>query len=449
MPEEPSRRSFLSGAGAAALTGLTAAACSSTEASEIARPTATPAEAGAVETTVAEAVAATITEDSDNTDNTGDDNTGDVVPASAVQFSGSHQAGLLLPTQPAGIIAAFDARATSRDELHATFVELSAEVERLMSGRAAEEVDDIRPPVESGVLGANPGSTGVAITLMVGASLFDDRFGLAQHRPAELFEMPRFFNDRQIDPALTHGDLAVQITAPTQQAVVRALHQLVLVSINSLTLRWVQEGYNDVLPPSDDRKADKRNLMGFLDGTSNLDTADPDVMAEHVWVEAGDEPSWAVGGTYVAVRIIRILVEFWATAALVRQEQIFGRHRESGAPLGQQTETEEPAFERDQSDVGVPLASHIRRANPRTPGSARILRQGFSYLNGVDAEGTLDQGLLFVAMQKSLRRGFVEVQARLDGEPLEDYVRPVGGGFFFALPGVDDGGWLGQQLFEA
>lgn len=388
------------------------------------------------------------------TGNTADDDASlhQTVPTTqnvAARFNVDRQAGVTRPVAPAGLVVAFDANVNSVEELAETLQDISSEIKRLTDGIAATEADDYRPPVDSGVVGSTP-TAGTSITMAVGASLFDDRFGLADLRPRELIAMPRFRNDRQMRADLTHGDLAFVVSAQSNQAGAHALHQLVRIAGNRLTVRWVQEGYNDLLPSQE--SAPTRNLMGFKDGISNLDSDDASVMNEHVWVQPDDdEPEWATNGTYVAVRVIRMFIEFWATAALVRQEQIFGRHRGTGAPLGQEYATDEPGFASDRLDEEIPRRSHLRLANPRTPGTGRILRRGFSYLNGAATDGTIDQGLLFIAYQRALSTGFVEVQSRLDGEPLEDYVKPVGGGFWFVVPGPGSApdAWLGHQLFAS
>lgn len=48
--------------------------------------------------------------------------------------------------------------------------------------------------------------------------------------------------------------------------------------------------------------------------------------------------------------------------------------------------------------------------------------------------------------QANLADGFIFVQNLLNGEPLEEYISPFGGGYFFVLPGVGKGGFLGQGL---
>lgn len=176
-------------------------------------------------------------------------------------------------------------------------------------------------------------------------------------------------------------------------------------------------------------------------------------MQELVWTgEAHGEPEWAKGGSYQVVRIIRNLVERWDRTPLGEQENIIGRHKASGAPLGGAHEREVPDYAKDAKGKVTPLDAHIRLANPRDAGSRKnlILRRPFNYSNGVLKNGQLDQGLLFICYQADLEQGFVTVQNRLAGEPLEEYIKPVGGGYFYVLPGVkDERDHLGRTLMAA
>ena len=57
-------------------------------------------------------------------------------------------------------------------------------------------------------------------------------------------------------------------------------------------------------------------------------------------------------------------------------------------------------------------------------------------------------GLVFICYQANLTDGFIFVQNLLNLEPLEEYISPFGGGYFFTLPGVQKGGFLAQELLN-
>lgn len=373
-------------------------------------------------------------------------------PAPAfVPFEGAHQTGITaLPIPEQGLVASFNVQSRDRSGLRDTLIELTEEIRGLMAGKPPEARDPQFPPVDSGILGDQPPPDNLSIVVGVGASLFDGRFGLADRRPKDLVTMPFLANDR-LDPKLSHGDLSIIVEAGHNDTVQFALRQLMRRTRSDLTLNWMIDGYaRGIGAGTASGASTPRNLLGFKDGTANLDVGDGALMDRHVWVGADDdEPAWTVGGSYQAIRIIRMFVEFWDRTQLVEQENLFGRNKLTGAPLGLQGEFTDPDYASDPDGKRIKLDAHIRLANPRTPETDEnlILRRGFNYSRGFDGAGRLDQGLAFVAYQRSLEKGFLAVQARLKGEPLEEYVQPVGGGFFFMLPGVSGPDrYLGDRL---
>lgn len=131
-------------------------------------------------------------------------------------FYGEHQAGILTPQQAAMMLVAFDVLASDKADLERLFRLLTQRFAFLTQGGAAPETPNPRlPPLDSGILGGYIAPDNLTITLSVGHSLFDERFGLASQMPKKLQKMRRFPND-SLDAALCHGDVLLQICANTQ-----------------------------------------------------------------------------------------------------------------------------------------------------------------------------------------------------------------------------------------
>jgi len=145
------------------------------------------------------------------------------------------------------------------------------------------------------------------------------------------------------------------------------------------------------------------------------------------------------GGAYLVTRKIRMMIETWDRTSLGEQEQIIGRTKGSGAPIGQAAEFDEPNFAAtgDDGDPLIDAESHVRLAHPDYNNGARLLRRGYNFTDGSDGFGRLDAGLFFMAYQREPHRQFVPVQRQLAGKDLlNEYIRHVSSGLFACPPGV-------------
>ncbi len=366
-----------------------------------------------------------------------------------VPFYGEHQAGIATPTQDRLHFAAFDLTTTDRSELRDLMREWTVAAERMSRGLPAgrESGNPLLPPEDTGeAIGLDPAN--LTVTVGFGPSLFDDRFGLAGKRPSALDPIPPLPGD-ELDPKTSDGDLCVQACANDPQIAFHAVHNLTRIARGRAVMRWCQLGFGKTARTGADQ-ATPRNLMGFKDGTNNILGDDLAAMERSVWV-GYEGPDWMRGGSYLVSRRIRMMVEIWDRTFLVDQERTFGRTRDSGAPLGKEEEFDRVDLEATGPDGHplIPADAHIRLAGPGTNGGTRILRRGYSFTDGFDAErGQLDAGLFFICFQRDPHLQFVPLQTRLGrSDHLNEYIAHTSNGLFAVPAGIrGPGGYFGQGL---
>jgi deferrochelatase/peroxidase EfeB len=368
----------------------------------------------------------------------------------AVPFYGAHQAGIATPAQDRLAFAAFDVTTPDRDKLQLLLAQWSAAGAQMARGLpiGAVESNPDSPPYDTGeALGLPPSR--LTVTVGFGPALFDERFGLAAHRPAALTPLPALPGD-ELQPERSGGDLCVQACADDPQVAFHVIRNFARLARGTAVMRWSQLGFGRTSSTST-TQATPRNLMGFKDGTRNIKAESADEMNRFVWVGAETEQPWLKGGSYLVARRIRMLIESWDTDYLADQEKVFGRVKTSGAPLTGTHEFDTPDLtaKKDGAPV-IDLNAHIRLAAPASNGGQMILRRGYSYTDGIDPRtGLLDAGLFFIAYQKDPRRQFVAIQRQLGrNDLLNEYIRHTGSALFAVPPGLRAAGdYYGKSLF--
>jgi deferrochelatase/peroxidase EfeB len=372
-------------------------------------------------------------------------------------FYGEVQAGIVTPAQDQMHFAAFDMMdGESRDDLVELLQDWTYAASRLVMGldvvaSGAFDGDPLAPPGDTGEA-ADHGPFGLTITFGFGRSLFladdgADRFGLGGQLPEEFQPLPKMVNDF-VNPAISHGDLCIQACANDPQVAVHAIRNLTRLAFGRARLRWSQLGFGRTSSTSTAQQT-PRNLFGQKDGTNNLKAEEPEKLDQHVWIDSG--PEWTHGGSYLVARKIAMTIEVWDGVRLEEQDRVLGRAKGTGAPLSGGDEFTAPDFAAT-GDHGKPLIderSHVARTHPDNNDGIHMLRRGYNYVDGNDQTGRLAAGLFFIAYLKSPDR-FAQVHKNMARDDMfVEYLKTQSTAVFLVPPGIAEGGYVGQALFEA
>jgi len=374
-----------------------------------------------------------------------------VLASAALSFYGVHQAGIATPAQDRMVFAAFDVTASNAGELREMLDRWTVASAAMAAGRqvADTEAEPLAPPEDTGEAVGLPAAQ-LTVTVGFGPSLFDSRFGLSSRRPAKLVELPHFAGD-QLDPQRSGGDICIQACANDPQVAFHAVRNLARLGRGTAALRWLQLGFGRTSSTSTSQGT-PRNLFGFKDGTNNIKAEDTAAMRDFVWVGTDSDQAWMAGGSYLVARRINMHIETWDRDSLRDQEDVFGRVKLTGAPLGMghEFDTVDLAAGNPDGTMVVPANAHIRLAAAASNGGARILRRGYSFTDGIsEVTGDLEAGLFFICYQNDPERQFIALQKQLAAnDALNEYIVHTGSGIFACPGGIAEGRSWSSPLFD-
>lgn len=370
-----------------------------------------------------------------------------------IAFRGEHQAGITTSQQEHLHIVAFNVKTTDRNALKQLLTDWTHMAERITQGQTTAPLrEDQRSdaaqywvPEDTGEA-LDLGAANLTLTIGYGPSLFDERFGLASQRPAELEVLPKFPGDQLVE-SLCDGDIVVQACADDPQVAVHAVRNLARHGSGVVEVRWSQLGYGRASSTAKEQTT-PRNLFGFKDGTRNIKSEESDALSSYVWASDNAVP-WMSGGSYMCTRRIRMLLEVWDRQTLQDQEATFARHKDNGAPLGTEDEFAAVPFDLHIGrERAIPKTSHVYLAHPDNNGGERILRRAYNFVEGSDSFGHLSAGLFFIAYAAQPKKSFIPIQMKLSkNDKMNEYVRYESSGIFACPKGLANGEDWGTQLF--
>ncbi|MAQ36642.1 Dyp-type peroxidase [Thioclava sp. UBA3469] len=358
------------------------------------------------------------------------------------------QAGIATPPQQHLMAMAFDLTGTDPRALQVLLARWSASIGLMMEGQPvgpAEPDRETATALETGeALGLGP--AGLTVTVGLGPRVFSKEMGLAAKAPPHLRPLADLPSDA-LRPEISGGDLSLQACADDPQVAYHAVRILARIAkrTGAATVRWTQLGFGRASAGAGQETP--RNLFGYRDGTRNITT--PEQLAQHVW--ANDGPDWQHGGTYQVMRRIEMHIENWDNAQVSHQNDVFGRHKLTGAPLTGENEFDTPDFKAKnaQGEPVIPTHAHIRLSAHETNDGIRILRRGYNFTGGLNAVGRLDAGLFFISYQNDPAH-FEALQRRLGASDLlNEYISHTGSGLFWVPPAAPKGSYIGAPLFAA
>lgn len=356
------------------------------------------------------------------------------------------QGGIATPPQRHSVFMTFTLSDTaSKRSLQTLLARWSAAAAVLQQGNpvgSVQPANEVQPPVDTGEAdGLSPAN--LTVTIGLGPGVFDERFGLGPRKPASFSALPTLNGDT-LDPKLTGGDLSVQACADDPQVCYHAVRNLARLGRSIVSPRWAVLGFGRA--SAGPGQETPRNLMGFKDGTRNVATDQE--YAKFVWIQNSDQP-WMDGGTYQVVRKIRMLLETWDTDRVGNQQTIFGRHKQEGSPLTGASEFDTPDFS-SKDHTGAPViapVAHIALAARENNDGVMIRRRSYNYTDGLDTDGQLNAGLLFISYQNDPQH-FIRLQNRLGAHDLlNEYIRHIGSAIFAIPPAPEEGHYIAQALF--